>query len=166
MNTALTVITSIALRKAPPLYRAAVLGRSEKVKKLIAAGADPNETGVNGMLPLAAAAGRGNIETVIALLEGGADPNGSAPPFRAPALSLAAYAGNEEVVALLLEWGADPSLKDNTGDAPLDYLQNASALLADETVIKIRESLARSGGDRPPAIKKDDCGPPLPRPGG
>ena len=137
------VVTFIAVRNESALYRATIFQNSEKVKKLIEAGADPNEPGVNGMLPLGVAAGGGDTKTLKALLAGKADSNGRAPPFHAPPLSLAAFAGKLETIRMLLEWGADPELKDNTGQSPIDYLRESNFLSSD-TVRKIEGCLSDS----------------------
>ena len=98
-------------------------GSAETVQALLAAGADPNQTGLTvgpfGLLatksPLYTAAGSGSAETVQALIAAGADPNraghtagfgllGSESP-----LKVAVDKGSVETVQALLAAGADPN---------------------------------------------------------
>jgi ankyrin repeat protein len=61
-----------------PLYQAGIYGRSDAVRLLVRAGADPNAQSVglgSDGLPLCAAAFWGHTDTVAALLAAGADPN-------------------------------------------------------------------------------------------
>ena len=100
-------------------------GSAETVQALLAAGADPNQTGLTvgpfGLLatksPLYTAAGSGSAETVQALIAAGADPNraghtagfgllGSESP-----LKVAVDKGSVETVQALLAAGANPNLR-------------------------------------------------------
>src|SRR5436190_23265263 len=59
-----------------PLTVAVATGNVDIVKKLLAAGADPNQaSGKNGETPLTLATRRGSEELVALLIEGGADIN-------------------------------------------------------------------------------------------
>ncbi len=61
-----------------PLYQASLCGRSDVVRMLVGAGADPNEESVgigSDGLPLCAAACWGHTDTVRELVAAGADPN-------------------------------------------------------------------------------------------
>lgn len=92
------------------LSLAARVGEVSVVRKLLAAGADPNARNESGSVPLALALNATNcrIETVRALLEGGASPHvtsiGAAEPLVA-----ALYTGNPslEIVKLLVAAGAN-----------------------------------------------------------
>jgi len=59
-----------------PLEKAAQEGDAPEVKRLLAAGADPNDKGVFGAPLNAAAMHRNNVEIIHLLLTAGADPNG------------------------------------------------------------------------------------------
>ncbi len=102
-----------------PLYRAAVSGRADLVRLLLAYGADPNrpsEPPEEG-LPLCAAACWNHIDVVSALLAAGADPDLPEPPHPqqhgpgTPPLLWAAGNGHLETVDLLLAAGADPNIE-------------------------------------------------------
>ena len=101
-----------ALRSAlcEALSLAARVGEASVVRKLLAAGADPNVRNENGSVPLALALNATNcrIETVRALLEGGASPHvtsiGAAQPIVA---ALYAATPSLDVLKLLLDAGAD-----------------------------------------------------------
>lgn len=62
-------------RGSSPLHMAATYGRTEVVRLLLAAGADPNEENRLGQSGIRYAALGGHVDTVQALLDGGADPS-------------------------------------------------------------------------------------------
>src|SRR5206468_1329375 len=62
--------------KAADLVRAAEAGELEKVRQLLAAGANPNGRDAREITALLCAAMEGHTEVAAALLEGGADVNG------------------------------------------------------------------------------------------
>lgn len=76
-------------------------------KRLVAAGADVDETDANGDAPLIIAAYRGHTEIVALLLAAGADVTVVDPGMRATALHAAAYAGHADAAKLLIEYGID-----------------------------------------------------------
>jgi uncharacterized protein len=105
-----------------PLMIAALKGRMDFVKKLIARGADVNKP---GWTPLHYAATGGHLEIVALLLDqnayiDAASPNGTTP------LMMAAEYGSAEAVKLLLDAGADPSLKNQLGLTAIDFANRAS----------------------------------------
>jgi uncharacterized protein len=105
-----------------PLMIAALKGRMDFVKKLIARGADVNKP---GWTPLHYAATGGHLEIMALLLDqnayiDAASPNGTTP------LMMAAEYGSADAVKLLLDAGADPSLKNQLGLTAIDFAHRAS----------------------------------------
>src|SRR5581483_4993278 len=104
-------------RGTTPLYKASVQGKTEIVRVLLDAGADPNldSGGETEGTPLCAAAAWGHTDIVRLLLQSGADPNrvecANTHPTRA--LNWATRNGHGECVDLLLAAGGavlpDPS---------------------------------------------------------
>jgi ankyrin repeat protein len=108
------------------LYRAAGTGTLDEIRKLLAAGANPNAPSFrgDGYTPLIEAAFRGRIDAVRLLIEKKGDVNARS---RAgwTALMSAAWEGHTEVVKLLLEKGADPGSKNGRGDTALSLAESA-----------------------------------------
>lgn len=80
------------------------------IRRLLAAGFDPNRPGWLGQTALHHYAGRGETEAVKLLLDHGADPNVLDDEHRGTPLAWAAAAGRRAAAALLLAQGADPTL--------------------------------------------------------
>lgn len=80
------------------------------IRRLLAAGFDPNRPGWLGQTALHHYAGRGEIAAVKVLLDHGADPNVLDDEHRGTPLAWAAAAGRRAAAALLLAQGADPTL--------------------------------------------------------
>ena len=102
------------------LIRAADGGDEQRVRELVAAGANAN--GVSGLLQSAlhCASWRGHARVALALLEGKFEMSGGALAnlqdcYGATALMRAAWHGHEEVVRLLLSRGADQTLQSKRG---------------------------------------------------
>jgi Ankyrin repeats (3 copies)/Domain of unknown function (DUF4253) len=89
------------------VWQAAFYGHTERVRELLAAGADPNGQG-RGSLSLAAMNGHEEICRI--LLDAGLDVEGTADDGLTPLMS-AASGGHVEVVRLLLEHGAAVKVK-------------------------------------------------------
>ena len=117
--------TNVEIRTAKdesPLMMAALKGRLDLVKKLIARGADVNKP---GWAPLHYAATGGHLEIMELLLDQNAyidaeSPNGTTP------LMMAAQYGSTAAVKLLLDAGADPSLKNQLGLTAIDFANRVS----------------------------------------
>lgn len=136
-------IGSLTAIFSPSVFRAAYHKQSEKIEKLIAAGGDPNQPGLVGILPIQQASFTGHTETLLALLKGHADPKKMTDSMKIPALSLAAFNGRAEAVRLLLAWGADPLQKDGDGDCPMDYLKRSKSCSKD-TAEAIKRELSEA----------------------
>ena len=98
-----------------PLYNAVVEEDEPAVRRLLAAGADPN---VGVCKPLVIAAQYGRLEAARLLLDAGAEPSLAGEDGFTPLMTAAAY-GHPEVVRLLLDGGADPSLAAGDGFTPV-----------------------------------------------
>ncbi|TVO60463.1 ankyrin repeat domain-containing protein [Denitromonas ohlonensis] len=96
------------------LALAAADGQTEVVRKLLVAGADPDQRGETGFTPLGVAALRGHAGVVTQLLRHDADPDRKSADG-APPLVNAARLGHAAVVGALLTAGADPTLADKHG---------------------------------------------------
>jgi ankyrin repeat protein len=93
-------------------------GSIERVRELIAAGAEVNRRHKYGSTPLWRAALHGRVDMVSALLAAGADPGAYADDGSGP-LYWAASGGHLPVVELLLARGADPNALRDSGLSPL-----------------------------------------------
>jgi ankyrin repeat protein len=99
------------------LARAACRGDRAEVATLVENGADPNDTGKEGVTVLAWALACDNTEGVEALLKAGADPNklvgGKVPP------AFFTVSRKTASLQILLKYGADPDGVDEEGDDSL-----------------------------------------------
>jgi hypothetical protein len=137
----------------PPLVRAVLAGDTEKVRGLLAGGADLEAATIGYVTPVIAAAalgradllrlllkagakaqpdqgwplfeaaGRGHLDAVKALVEGGADPR-QLGAWGGTAIHEAATHGHAAVVAYLLEKGCDPKVVNKDGATALGYARH------------------------------------------
>jgi len=108
-----------------PLMLAAIKGRLELARRLVARKAEVNKT---GWTPLHYAASSGNESSaamVRLLLEHHAYIDAESPNKTTP-LMMAAHYGTPGVVKLLLEEGADPLLRNQLGLSAIDFAQRAN----------------------------------------
>lgn len=109
------------IKNTPPLLVAAQYGRTDEVARLLADGADPNETHpITGSSALMHATIGGAVDGVRMLLEAGANPRHRARNDM-NALTVAVNGGDPEIVRALLAAGADPHQTDADGDTALTW---------------------------------------------
>lgn len=89
------------------LMKAVKAGDAEKVKAVLAEGADVSALDESGDSPIIMAAYHGFTDVLQLLLEAGADVSALDPGMKATALHAAAYAGHAEAARLLTEYGID-----------------------------------------------------------
>lgn len=112
-----------------PLWVACLVADIEKVKKLVAAGADVNKVGIDGRTPLAVAYVRGNFEIVDFLKTNGAqevldliDLAGYTPLMRVLLVN------NFKTAKTLILRGADVDKTDNKGISTIYFVNNIELL--------------------------------------
>jgi ankyrin repeat protein len=103
-----------------PLHYAALEGKLDEARRLLAEGADPSARDDNGWAPLHFATQNWQVDVANLLLSSGAevdaqDSNGNTPLCNAVFSSK----GRGELIALLRAHGADPKLENKHGVSPL-----------------------------------------------
>ncbi len=106
------------------LPEAALIGRADLVRELLARGADPLHPAGEGERALVSAADVGSLEVTVMLLRRGVDPN--TPTQRTTALTRAAAMERADVAEALLRRGADPNRRGANGDSPLSAQMSRS----------------------------------------
>lgn len=109
------------------LFNAVKTGQEKEVKRLLAAGADPNtwdRRRTGGDTPFLEACFRGHTNIVKAMLQHGADVNAK-DKYGATALHYACFKKNCDIARLLLERRAEVNTRDCDGRSPLyDLIRN------------------------------------------
>ena len=127
-------------KKGPPLIQAVQAGDLKKAQKLIANGADANQTDDVGFPALSIAASRGDETMTKLLLGAGANVNARSATLHDTALARAAQTGNGPTVHVLLAAGANVDDRDGSGWTPLF----SAALKGDAEIV---ETLLSAGAD-------------------
>lgn len=132
-------VRSIEAPRPDSLSTVASRGRYKDVRRMLAAGADPNERMRNARTPIMSAAGQGQADVVKALIDAGADVNARDGDGDS-ALHDTALQGRSELASLLVRAGADVNAANNKGETALilaakrgfaDYVRTLLALGAD-----------------------------------
>jgi len=99
------------------------MDHAERIRVLLAAGADVNAVTDNGLTPLMLAAGSplASLEEIQVLLDAGANVNAVADNGHGALIAAARNARNPQKISILLDAGADAGLRDNTGRTALDW---------------------------------------------
>ncbi|XP_063304668.1 ankyrin repeat domain-containing protein 39 isoform X1 [Pelobates fuscus] len=100
------------------IWAAALDGDTDRVRRFIEKGTDPNQPDRFGYTALHYSSRNGNILVCSLLLDSGADSNAQTHGGSTP-LHRAAYCGHIKVVQLLLDHGADPARMDSDGRTAL-----------------------------------------------
>lgn len=106
VKTAAQDARQIQVGGSTALMLSAQQGSAESARLLLAAGANPNDTGADGRSALVLAAFSGHTEVATLLLAAGADPNAAGAGYTA--LHAAALRGDAALVKALLAKGANP----------------------------------------------------------
>ncbi|MGC3985694.1 MAG: ankyrin repeat domain-containing protein [Pseudorhodoferax sp.] len=117
-----TEVESLNKADESPLMAAALDGRLELCRKLIARGAAVNKT---GWAPLHYAATNGHLEVMRLLLEEHAFVDAESPNKTTPLMMAARY-GSLEAARLLLQEGAEPLLKNEQGMTAIDFANSVN----------------------------------------
>lgn len=101
------------------LWDAAFFGRADEVKRMLAAGADPekveiSERGITSALMISL-----SLETARLLVQAGADVNFVGEDGKTPLMGF--LLSRPDAVRYLLEQGADPNARDKKGNTPLHH---------------------------------------------
>jgi ankyrin repeat protein len=127
-----------------PLHLAALYGRADAVRVLLAFHADVSAHDDNGDTPLHLAAAKGWQAVVLLLLANRADVN-ARDAHGATALHAAAFYKQEEMAKLLLARHAEVEAADDNGDTPLymaaeaGSVQMAEMLVANHAAVNARD---------------------------
>src|SRR5262245_47237945 len=146
------------------LFEASALGRSERVREVLAADSSAaHATSADGFTALHLAAyfaGPAGAETASLLLDAGADANArSTNEMVVQPLHSAVSAGNEGVVAVLLGSGADVNAAQRAGYTALHgAAHNGAAAIADRLLAAGADRSARTDAGRTPADLAEEAG--------
>ncbi|NOR71400.1 MAG: ankyrin repeat domain-containing protein [Methylomarinum sp.] len=121
------------------LFAAAILGKTERIKFLLASGVDVNGKTATGRTAMMAASFNGNIRVARVLLAYGADVN-LIDNLGSSALMDAVIFGNGELVELLITSGADVKVEDNQKTSVLEKAKRTKST----TIIKILEAAIKN----------------------
>ncbi len=121
-----TASTQPQAGSTPALQQAAAAGDAEKVKALLAKGANVKEQDAAGKTALHFACGKGHTEVAKLLLDRGAQVNAKSWEATTP-LHGAAGSGVKQLVGLLLDKGADVDARNNFNETPLRRAMLSSA---------------------------------------
>lgn len=115
----LGLMVSAGTIQAGELHRAIEQERTDAVKQLLAAGADPNQINMCDLSPLRIAVGKNSALQLSLLIDAGADVNATDRQQLSTPLHLAAYLGDVKTLNTLLEHGANIDQQDISGYTPL-----------------------------------------------
>ncbi|MCK5828684.1 MAG: ankyrin repeat domain-containing protein [Methylococcales bacterium] len=136
------------------LFSAAILGKTERVKSLLAKGVDVDAVTITGRTAMMAACFNGNERVVRLLLTYGADVN-LADKMGITALMDAVVFGSEDLVKLLITAGANIDAFDKQNMSVIDKAKKTKYI----NIVKILEPLVTAVEEKTetdPSTKPDD----------
>ena len=119
MGTSLLAVSACSAPPKGPLAAAAVTNAADVVRRLLADGHAPDESGDDGITPLMWAARSGASQSMTVLLDAGADADARDHNNRWTPLLHAVHKQRPQAVRLLLERGADANATAPGGLTPL-----------------------------------------------
>lgn len=119
MGTSLLASSACSTPPKGPLASAAITNAADVVRRLLAAGHPPDESGDDGITPLMWAARYGATQSMAVLLDAGADANARDKNNEWTPLLHAVHKQRPQAVRLLLERGADANAAAPRGVTPL-----------------------------------------------
>lgn len=154
-----------------PLFGAVMTGDAAAVRKLLAAGANPNEGRFLGASPLLLAIGTYNVEAADLLIGAGADVQATLEIDGATTLMVAAYneGGDDRLVKRLIEAGVGLNAKNQKGETALQWalrrgstpavtaLRNAGASDSEMIRQSVEKAVALLQKSGPEFIKVSGC---------
>ena len=163
------VARSRGTRGSTPLMAAALYGDAALVKRLLAAGADPDARNNAGATALMWAAP--DLDKMQLLLDAGADVNARSDDRRSALVVTSGIVGAAPALRLLLDYGADPSILKATDPSPLREAARADDAGIFRLLLEYGAS-PKGAGSVPPTLLRTICfkcaelvgaGGPLPR---
>ena len=121
------------------LFSAAIMGKTERIKALLADGMDVNSQTATGRTAMMAASFNGNLRVAKILLSYGADVN-LVDNSGSTALMDAVVFGSEKLVKLLITAGANVSTQNKQNQSAIDKAKKTKY----KNIVKILEEQAKS----------------------
>jgi hypothetical protein len=135
-----------------PLFGAVLHNNTAEAKRLLAAGADPNEARLVGFPAVFFPLAFRNVEVFRAMVEKGADVQ-ARDASGSTALMWAAFneAGDPTLVEELLRLGADPAAKNQAGETALTWAVRRGRT---PVVLALEKALETAGASNPDAVRE------------
>ena len=147
------VARSRGTRGSTPLMAAALYGDAALVKRLLAAGADPDARNDAGATALMWAVP--DLDNMQLLLDAGADVNARSDDRRSALVVTSGIVGAAPALRLLLDYGADPSILKATDPSPLREAARADDAEIFRVLLEYGAS-PKGAGSVPPTLLRYD----------
>jgi len=133
------------------LHSAAAAGHAQVVARLLAAGADPAQTGRYRQPMLFSACAKGDPEVIRLLIDAGADVNAPTAYTYTPLMQAAEY-GHTVVIRMLLDAGAQVNARTKSGETALSEAVTHGRLEAAALLVEAGADVKLAGGDYSPVL--------------